>query len=242
MNVFFLAFLLTLPFVGCYTNFTSDNQCKTTPLIELKPSNILLLKGEVNEASVQKFLYDLHKHDRKKELILFLDTNGGSVEHGNKIVNEVQKYNIACVAERAYSMGFVILQACKKRYITPYGRIMQHQLSYGIGNEKAKVESYVDFISQIEESLASMQASRIGIPIDKFRLKTYNDWWMFGENAVKQNCVDDVVNVECSERLVHSNYTMSQYNMDYIYSKCPLIPQPLEIKKNGKSVMDFIFM
>ena len=135
MNVFFFAFLLTLPFVGCYTNFTSHNQCKMTPLIELKPSNILLLKGEVNEVSVQKFLYDLHKHDRKKELILFLDTNGGSVAHGNKIVNEVQKYNIACVAERAYSMGFVILQACKKRYITPYGRIMQHQLSYGIGNE-----------------------------------------------------------------------------------------------------------
>lgn len=242
MNVFFLAFLLTLPFVGCYTNFTSDNQCKTIPMIQLKPSNILLLKGEVNEISVQKFLYDLHKHDRRKELILFLDTNGGSVEHGNKIVNEVQKYNIACVAERAYSMGFVILQACKKRYITPYGRIMQHQLSYGIGNEKAKVESYVDFISQIEESLASMQASRIGIPIDKFRLKTYNDWWMFGENAVKQNCVDDVVNVECSERLVHSNYTMSKYNMDYIYSQCPLIPEPLEIKKNGKSVMDFIYM
>lgn len=242
MNVFFLAFLLTLPFVGCYTNFTSDNQCKTIPMIQLKPSNILLLKGEVNEISVQKFLYDLHKHDRRKELILFLDTNGGSVEHGNKIVNEVQKYNIACVAERAYSMGFVILQACKKRYITPYGRIMQHQLSYGIGNEKAKVESYVDFISQIEESLASMQASRIGMPIDKFRLKTYNDWWMFGENAVKQNCVDDVVNVECSERLVHSNYTMSKYNMDYIYSQCPLIPEPLEIKKNGKSVMDFIYM
>jgi ATP-dependent protease ClpP protease subunit len=201
-----------------------------------------LLKGEVNEASVQKFLYDLHKHDRKKELILFLDTNGGSVEHGNKIVNEVQKYNIACVAERAYSMGFVILQACKKRYITPYGRIMQHQLSYGIGNEKAKVESYVDFIGQIEETLANMQASRIGISLDKFRLKTYNDWWMFGENAVKQNCVDDVVNVECSDRLVHSNYTMSKYNMDYIYSQCPLIPEPLEIKKNGKSVMDFIFI
>ena len=170
MNVFFFAFLLTLPFVGCYTNFTSHNQCKMTPLIELKPSNILLLKGEVNEVSVQKFLYDLHKHDRKKELILFLDTNGGSVEHGNKIVNEVQKYNIACVAERAYSMGFVILQACKKRYITPYGRIMQHQLSYGIGNEKAKVESYVDFIGQIEETLANMQASRIGMSLDKFRL------------------------------------------------------------------------
>lgn len=242
MNLSFFVFLFVIPFVGCYRNFSTNTQCHETPMIQLTTSNLLLLKGEVDEKSVQKFLVDLHKKNRKDKLVLFLDTNGGSVDQGNLIVNEVQKYNIACIAQKAYSMGFVILQACRERYITPYGKIMQHQISYGIGNEKAKVESYVDLIKQVEENLASMQASKIGISLDEFRLKTYNDWWMFGENAVVQNCADGVVNVECSDRLVKSNYTMAHYNMDYVYSQCPLIPEPLEVKKNGKSVMDFIFV
>jgi len=242
MNLSCLFFLLIVPLVGCYQNNSHALQCHDTPLIKLNTGNTLLLKGEVNEKSAQKFLLDLHKLDKKTELYLFLDTNGGSVEHGNKIVNEVLKYNISCVAERAYSMGFVILQACKHRYITPFGRIMQHQISYGVANEKAKIESYVDLIKQVEEKLANMQASKIGMSLADFRLKTYNDWWSFGEVAVTNNCADEVANVVCSNKMVNSNFTVSKMNMDYIYSQCPLIPEPLEVKKNGKSVIDFIFI
>jgi hypothetical protein len=87
-----------------------------------------------------------------------------------------------------------------------------------------------------------MQASKIGMSLSAFRLKTYNDWWSFGEVAVKNNCADEVANVVCSHKMVNSNFTVSKMNMDYIYSQCPLIPEPLEVKKNGKSVMDFIFI
>ena len=54
---------------------------------------------------------------------------------GSRIVDEIQKYDLDCIAHKAYSMGFVILQACNKRYITQYSSVMQHQISYGVSNE-----------------------------------------------------------------------------------------------------------
>jgi len=242
MNLFSLLFLAMAPIMVVSSNIWIDRHdtcgimesVNIIPSITLNTTNSLLLKGEVNRESVNKFLVDLHRLENKQNLYLFLDTNGGSVEDGNKIVSEVVKYGISCIAERAYSMGFVILQACKNRYITPFGRIMQHQISYGVANEKAKVESYVEFIKQVEETLAIMQSKKIGIDLDDFRRKTYNDWWMFGEYAVQANCADNVVDVSCSPKLSRSTYVKTEFFIDYVYSACPLIPDPLEVKKSRR--------
>jgi len=249
MNLCNILFLAIIPFVLGNQNYQSEISNKSDvpiivetsskpDIIYLDTHNTLLLKGEVNPESTHKFLVDLHNIKNKKNIYLFLDTNGGSVEDGNHIVNEVQKYNISCIANRAYSMGFVILQACQNRYITPFGKIMQHQISYGVANEKAKVESYVVLIQQVEQSLAEMQSAKIGIELEEFRQKTYNDWWMFGENAIKNNCADKVVNVECSTQLFLSNYTIHFHSTEYIYSKCPLIHNPIQTI-NGKRISFF---
>ena len=124
--------------------------------IVLDKNNTLLIRGEINEKQATQFVFDLNKFPKKKDVYVYLDTNGGSVDAGNKIVNEIQKYNLSCIAQKAISMGFVILQSCDKRYVTPLATLMQHQMSYGIVNEKAKVESYVEFIKQIGDELAEM--------------------------------------------------------------------------------------
>ena len=141
-------------------------------LIELNTTNVLSIQGEINSAVASSFIYDLNKRKDKKGLYVYINSQGGSVESGNQIVLEIQKYNLDCIAERAYSMGFVILQACNKRYIRPYGKLMQHQMSYGVANEKAKVESYVNFVDQMNEILVSMQADKIKMSNQVFKEKT----------------------------------------------------------------------
>lgn len=239
MNLMTLFFLVLTPLITCspYSNWKIQNDTdfilrptEKIPVITLNTTNSLLLKGEVNHESVNKFLVDLHRLENKQNLYLFLDTNGGSVEAGNRIVSEVLLYGISCIADRAYSMGFVILQACKKRYITPFARIMQHQISYSVDGEKAKIENHVEFIKQMEETLALMQSNKIGISLDDFRRKTYNDWWMFGEYAIREKCADQVVNVRCSPELLRNKYTITDFRLDYTYSACPLIPGPLDMK------------
>lgn len=208
--------LISLCFFPCMVANKSNS-------ITLTTTNCLTIKGPVTEESTTDFIYSLNKMKNKNNIYVYLDTPGGSVEHGNKIVSEIQKYKLNCIADRAYSMGFVILQACKQRLITPYGRIMQHQISYGVANEKAKVESYVSFVNQLEDEMTEMQSSRIGISGEEFSRRTYNDWWMVGKNAILANCADRLVDVKCSVKLTKENYTRNDGWNKITYSKCPLV-------------------
>ena len=208
--------------------------------IVLDKNNTLLIRGEINEKQATQFVFDLNKFPKKKDVYVYLDTNGGSVDAGNKIVNEIQKYNLSCIAQKAISMGFVILQSCDKRYVTPLATLMQHQMSYGIANEKAKVESYVEFIKQIGDELAEMQAKKIGMSKKRFNEKTYNDWWSFGKTALKNKCADEMVDVKCSRRLTNATYEIDNGMYIYTFSKCPLVNGFID-KKPKDTKKDFIF-
>jgi ATP-dependent protease ClpP protease subunit len=203
--------------------------------VNLTLDNTLLLRGAIDEKSTNKLMYDIEKSNATNK-ILYLDTNGGMVEEGLKIINEVRNYNISCVAEKAYSMGFSIFQSCYNRYILPNGKLMQHQISFGIGGELAKVNSYVSFIKQIEEEIIELEASRIDIPIDTYREMTTNEWWLYGQNIINSNAADEIVNVKCSNKLTKKNFTMETKKYTYIYSSCPLISNEIEKKEKKKDI------
>lgn len=226
-------------------NLQKQNIKKPLKTLTLNTTNFILLKGVIDSKTTNNFIYQLNLLTKKNEIYLYIDSPGGSVEDGNKILNEVQKYNIRCIAEKAYSMAFAIFQGCYKRYIIPYAKLMQHQISFGIRNEKAKIESYIEFINQIEEELVLLQSSRIGLTPKEFKDKTYNEWWIFGENNIKQKCADKIIQIKCSKHLTSLNYTLNKSNYDYIYSKCPLINDYIEkIKKNktdGASIFEILF-
>lgn len=199
--------------------------------IILNSTNTITISNQIDETVASKFIYDLNIMKRhKNEIFVYLDTPGGSVESGNKILMEIQKYNLSCIAERAYSMGFILLQGCSKRYITQYGKLMQHQISYGIQNEKGKVDNYVNFVNQLEEELTILQSQKIGIEPDQFRLKIMNEWWMIGKYALNNNCADEIVNIFCDENLTKQNNTVNLLYVEVIYSKCPLITNPIDSK------------
>ena len=228
---------LFLVFMFLFTTFNSGFSYNSpiSKTIQLNSTNVLTIRGTIDDAVANKFVYDLNKDINRGSKYLYLDTNGGSVSAGARIVDEVEKYKLKCIAHKAYSMGFVILQACSKRYITPYSSVMQHQISYGVANEKAKVESYVNFVDQVGEKLDKMQAKKIGLEYETFKKKTYNDWWLSGDNIVLENVADEMVNVKCSKRLTNTNYTISNGYQDMIYSSCPLVNEPIEIINNGNN-------
>lgn len=240
--MYIFSFLLLVPLVLCSTNtyYVPENK-RTTPVktIELGVGNVLLLRGEINDKLATEFVYSVNSRENKTDLYVYLDTNGGSVDAGLQIMDEIEKYEMSCIAHKAMSMGFVILQTCKERLVTPYSTIMQHQISYGIGNEKAKVESYVDYIKQIGRHLSKMQAKRIGISSKEFLRRTYNDWWLYGQQAIKENCADAISKVTCSPTLTNQTYVVEKMASHYVYSKCPLIIGPIEIRK--KKMIEDIF-
>ena len=221
-------FMLIAIFAAVLNNGIS--YANSSKSIMLNSTNVLTIRGTIDDKVANRFVYDLNKDINRASKYVYLDTNGGSVSAGSRIVDEIQKYNLDCIAHRAYSMGFVLLQGCKTRYVTPYARIMQHQISYGIKGEKAKVDSYQQFINQLEDELVIMQANRVLLTPQEFRYKTMNEWWMTGKHALSNNCADKMVDVFCDEKLTKQNYTVNYGPIKLVYSQCPLITDPIDTK------------
>ena len=94
----------------CESEIQPVSKEATPRLLKFNTTNNILLKGEINEETTSKFIYDLNLIQNKNNTVVYLNTPGGSVQHGMKIVSEVEKYNLSCVAEAA---GFLLLRiAC----------------------------------------------------------------------------------------------------------------------------------
>lgn len=199
--------------------------------IKLNTTNNIVIKGEINEKVASEFIYDLNIKSKKNNILIYLDTPGGSVDQGMKIVKEIQKYNLSCIAETAYSMGFIILQSCNKRYILSNSKLMQHQMSFGIADEKYRVENYIHFIDKIEKQIIDLQVKRINITVEDFKQKIINNWWIYGENAFENNVADELVEIFCSAELTKKTFDVEKNGYKYIYSKCPLVTHFIKKEK-----------
>lgn len=228
----FLTFLLLQ-----FSCFFSDN----TKNIKLTSKNNLILKGPVDEKSVSRIIYELNMMDTKKDIYLYLDTPGGEVESGQRLITEIINHNISCIAERAYSMGFAILQSCVKRYMVRHGKLMIHQVSFGIQNELGKIENYLNFVQQMEFEMNQMMATRIGMHPHVFREQSKDEWWLHGFFARKANCVDELITITCSQQLTKMNYTEQRGSYDYIFSRCPLVLKEVDKVKN-KNKNDYFYL
>lgn len=218
--------------------FTNNcvNAVNTKPLnIRFNSTNNIMIKGPIDNDVSSKFIYELNLLENKKNVYVYLDTPGGSIDDGMQIVAQIKKYQLSCIAEKAYSMGFIIFQSCKNRYIMPHSRLMQHQLSYGIRNEKLKIDNYVRFINSMEKQLVEEQAERIGLDEDEFYEKTINEWWLYGKNILKENCADRFVNIECTVALTKKTFKTQVGNYEYTYSMCPLIDKFIYKNKTESS-------
>lgn len=192
-------------------------------------TNLFVIRGPITETLADDFVKSMIID---KPEYIYIYSNGGSVIAGNRIVMQLINKNVTCVAERAYSMAFVILQACKHRYITPTATAMQHQQSIGhLSGDLASISGYLNMVHAMEQYLTEMQSTRIGISEEKLRTLSSVEWWMFGEDIIYHNVADEIVQVDCTIELVKKNTTVVKRSffgdVTEIYSGCPLLHTPI---------------
>ena len=209
---------------------------KNVPIIELNENNTAILMNEVNEKSIS-FVIDQIYQLSENDIYIYIDTPGGSVYEGQKLVNTIEYMkdikNITCVVQQASSMGFVILQSCPLRTALKGSMIMQHQISTRLYDEKAKLKNYMHYIDNMEDELIEMQSRRIGITKKEFIDKTYHDWYLTPKMALKYNVIDKIVKVGCKKSMMSSffNATILNNKISIVgYRKCPLIKEPTSIE------------
>jgi ATP-dependent Clp protease protease subunit len=141
----------------------------------------------------------LEYEDPDKDILLYINSPGGSVTSGLAIY-DVIKYvkpdvQTICVGS-AFSMGAILLAAGTKgkRFILPHGKVMLHQPSGGAGGQSSDIQIHAREIVKTKRELNSILAESTGKTIEQIDKDTDRDLYMSAEEAVAYGIVDQVFN------------------------------------------------
>ena len=207
--------------------------------IELNGSNFIPVIGPIGSSTASEFISKLHEID-SREVIVYLDSPGGSVIAGNSMITALKDSGkkSVCVAKFAASMAFGILQACDERYLTRDGVIMQHEMSYSVQGSAPHNRSLVNLLERIGYQMDLFQSERLGLSYSDFKYKTIRDYWLFSQDAVTDKAADGLATVTCSNRLLKKKVRRTLkffiFKVEVEMSACPLITEMKPVKK-GKN-------
>lgn len=204
--------------------------------IILTPTNHLTVLGTIDAASASAFVHGSQRQHATVEYV-YIDSPGGSVAAGARMVAEMQQRNYTCVVDTAYSMAFGLVQACTRRLVRPSGSMMQHQITVsGVHGELGKVLARLHNIDRIRQRLDRMQAARLNLTEAVFVARTANEWWFDADDAVEHRCVDRLAPpIACSASLLKQTIRRTETASlglfatatIFEYSACPLVSEPL---------------
>lgn len=212
------------------------NNSNDFKLIRLTENNFVALRGRIDEESASSFIADILKIKDNK-IYVYLITPGGSITSGNHIIQTLDTLKasgkkIICIADHAYSMGFVIFQSCPKRYIMQHSIIMQHQASLEVGGPIENARNLFKLVEKIEAKSNTLQSNRLNVHPDEFHKMTQHDLWLYSDEIIETKAADEIVNVLCDFNtdlpyVVKKRAFFGDVSIEF--SLCPLIHTPRNI-------------
>lgn len=203
-------------------------------VLVLNAQNTLSIRSAVTESSMAKLSTDLLAMSRRLPsdavIYLVLDTPGGEVNAGNQFLDiaDAIPQRIDTITVFSASMGFHIAQHLGNRYVTASGRFMSHRIRVGgIGGQvPGEALSRMKDIEKLALRMDEACAKRMGLSVETYRDLTRDEYWVSGEDAVKEHAADKIILATCDESL--SGNTVQTFEtmfgeMKVEVSKCPLI-------------------
>ncbi len=154
------------------------------------------------DADTKAFILALDELDGKTPQVwIRIDTQGGNVANGMKIIRALEIMNsaIICVVDfRAYSMGFDVLQSmgCDLRLSTPRGSLMWHapRIDPDDSATASKLRDMAEQVDAINEGFLWAAALRMhgGYKVLADKIDRH-DWWMSWKEALRWGAVDGLI-------------------------------------------------
>ncbi len=146
---------------------------------------------------IAQLLY-LEKEDPERDVLLYINSPGGSVSSGFAIYDTMQfiRSDVAtyCLGMAA-SMAAVILAAGTKgkRYALPNSTILLHQLAGGFKGQAPDIDIHAKEILRLKELLNHVLAEHTGQDLATVERDTDRDNFMTPEEAAAYGIIDEVV-------------------------------------------------
>ena len=167
----------------------------------LLKERIIFLGGPILDpvaSSVIAQLLFLESQDPKKDIIMYINSPGGSVTAGMAIYDTMQyvkcDVSIICVGLAA-SMGATLLAAGTKgkRFALPNSEILLHQVMGEVGGQAVEIEISAKHIIKIKDKLNEILAKHTGQPLEKIEKDTDRDFYMSAGDAKEYGLIDEII-------------------------------------------------
>ncbi len=166
----------------------------------LLKERIIFLAGPIDDdvanLVIAQLLF-LQFEDSKKDILLYINSPGGSVSAGLAIIDTMMHVKpdvqTVCVGMAA-SMGAVLLSAGAKgkRFALPNAQVMIHQPSGGMEGQASDIEITAKQILKLRENLNKILAKNTGKTLSQIEKDVDRDFYMSAEEAKKYGIVDKI--------------------------------------------------
>lgn len=167
----------------------------------LLEERIIFIADEITDdlsSIVMAQLLLLESEDPKKDIMLYINSPGGSISAGMAIY-DTMKY-IKCDVQTicmgmAASMGaFLLAGGTKgKRFALPHSEILIHQPLGGAQGQATEIEIAANHIIRIKKQMNTMLSEFTGQDFETIAKSTDRDNWMTAEEAKNFGLIDKVI-------------------------------------------------
>lgn len=167
----------------------------------LLKDRIIFLGDEVNDSTaslvVAQLLF-LEAEDPDKDIMLYINSPGGSITAGMAIYDTMQyikpDVSTICIGMAASMGAFLLAAGAKgKRYALPNAEIMIHQPLGGTRGQAEDIRIHAERILKMRETLNKILSERTGQPLERIQKDTDRDNFMEANDAVAYGLIDKVI-------------------------------------------------
>jgi ATP-dependent Clp protease protease subunit len=162
---------------------------------------IIFLGGPINDDManiVIAQLLHLEHQDPKKDIMLYINSPGGSVTSAMAIYDTMNHIkpdvSTICVGIAASAAAVLLSSGTKgKRYCLPNSEVMIHQVMGGAEGQASDIEIVARHILQTKAKLNKILAQNSGKKVEQIEKDSDRDYYMSAEEAKKYGLIDDIV-------------------------------------------------
>ncbi|MFA5392588.1 MAG: ATP-dependent Clp protease proteolytic subunit [Candidatus Paceibacterota bacterium] len=167
----------------------------------LLKERIIFLGGPIADSLANTIIAQLlflEHEDPKKDILLYINSPGGSVTATLAIYDTMQyvKPDVATFCMGVAASGAAVLLAAGKkgkRFALPNSEILLHQVMGGAEGQATEIEIAARQILRVKKQLNQLIANHTGQPIAKIAKETDRDFWLTPEEAKKYGIIDEVI-------------------------------------------------
>jgi ATP-dependent Clp protease protease subunit len=167
----------------------------------LLKERIVFLGGPIDDALANTIIAQLlflEHEDPKKDILLYINSPGGSVTATLAIYDTIQcvKPDVATFCMGMAASGAAVLLATGKkgkRFALPNSEILLHQVMGGAEGQATEIEIAAKQIVRVRTQLNQILSKHTNQPISKVEKDTDRDFWLTPEEAKKYGIIDEII-------------------------------------------------